>query len=390
MYFYPPEDAGAVEIAADNIRLFDLNNAKNITFKGIKFENVRRSAVKMTGCENVTFENCGFKNTLMHGIYMTDCRNCTVTDCDFNHIGATGVILHGGDSETLEPGNNIVYNSYFDDFGYKQKSYSPAVHILGVGNIVKNCEMHNAPHNAIYFKGNDHKILNNEIYNVVKETLDSGAIYTGQNYAYCGNEIAYNYIHDVKSSIEGESGFKAVGVYLDDFMSGVNVHHNLFSNVHCAFLLGGGSLNKVTDNIIVNSTNGIRADSRGVGWARAAAMHRKLIDIVPIMDNPAYDKYEHLKELPDLFDSQKAAYPYYNEIRDNLLYDNTNPLDISEYYGPKYYCRTENNILADNGDSRVIFSDAENGDYTLKSESAILDELPGLAEINCLNTGMKD
>lgn len=391
LYYYPPYSTKniSLEIAVDDIDLLDLESAKNIQFKGIEFCNVRRSAVKMTGCENITFTDCKVKNTMMNGICMKDCKNCTVTGSEFTHIGATGVILDGGDSETLEPGNNVVDGCSFCDFGYKQRTYCPGVRLWGVGNTVKNSEIHNSPHVAVYFKGNDHKILNNEIYNVVKETLDSGAIYTGQNYVYCGTEIAYNYIHDVKSSIEGgrESGFKAVGVYLDDFMSGVNIHHNLFSNVHCAVLLGGGSLNKVTDNIIVNSTDGISADSRGIGWARAGAMHRKLIDIVPIMDNPAYDKYEHLKELPDLFDSQKAAYPYYNEIRDNLLYDNTDPLNISEYYGPKYYCRTENNILADSGDLRVEFADVENGNYTIKKDSEILKELPELAKINIDDIG---
>ncbi len=50
---------------------------------------------------------------------------------------------------------------------------------------------------AIGWSGNENIIEFNEIYNVVLETNDAGAIYSGRDPSMQGNVIRYNYFHDI-------------------------------------------------------------------------------------------------------------------------------------------------------------------------------------------------
>ena len=54
--------------------------------------------------------------------------------------------------------------------------YSQGVSIQGVGNRAAHNLIHNAPHNAIIFGGNDHVIEFNEIHDVVLESDDQGGV----------------------------------------------------------------------------------------------------------------------------------------------------------------------------------------------------------------------
>jgi hypothetical protein len=65
------------------------------------------------------------------------------------HLGSGGMVLSGGKRKTLEPGNNIVKNCEIFKYNRRNKTYCAGIKIYGVGNKVRHCYIHDAPHQAI-------------------------------------------------------------------------------------------------------------------------------------------------------------------------------------------------------------------------------------------------
>src|SRR6266851_8607022 len=139
------------------------------------------------------------------------------------------------------------------------KCYVPAVLLDGVGLRASHNLIHDHPHCAILFGGNDHLIEFNEIHHIALETGDVGAIYTGRDYTFRGNRIRHNYIHHT-----GGVGMGSMGVYMDDCVSGTEVFGNVFFKVHWAMFIGGGRDHRVENNLFVDCDPAVRADGRGL------------------------------------------------------------------------------------------------------------------------------
>ena len=120
---------------------------------------------------------------------------------------------------------------------------------MGVVWVAHNL-IHDAPHIAVIFGGNNHIIEYNEIYNVCYESNDAGAIYAGRDWTMRGTVIRYNYMHH----ISGFKGKGCVGVYLDDMYCGTKIYGNLFYRVTRAAFIGGGRDNIVENNLFVECT----------------------------------------------------------------------------------------------------------------------------------------
>jgi len=116
-------------------------------------------------------------------------KNHGLIACNIYNCGAGGVSLGGGDRKTLTPAGNFVENCHIHHTNRLEKTYRPCVDISGVGNRVSNCLMHDATHSAIIFYGNDHIMEYNRIYDVILESDDGGAFYTGRDPSSYGNVI---------------------------------------------------------------------------------------------------------------------------------------------------------------------------------------------------------
>jgi hypothetical protein len=129
----------------------------------------------------------------------------------------------------------------------------------GVGLRASHNLIHDHPHCAILYTGNDHLIEFNDIHHIALETGDVGAIYTGRDYSFRGNRIRHNYIHET-----GGIGMGSMGVYMDDCVSGTEVFGNVFHKVHWAMFIGGGRDHRVENNLFVDCDPAVRADGRGL------------------------------------------------------------------------------------------------------------------------------
>lgn len=261
LYFWPPSpiESGEVLLSVLDQPLIRSTDASFITVSGLSLEATRGSAVEITGGQGDRVERCLLRNVGDLGVSINGGTHHHVVGCDIFDTGDGGVSLSGGDRQTLRPSGHVVDNCHFQRQGRWSKCYVPAVLMNGVGHRVSHNLIHDHPHCAILFTGNDHLIEYNEIHHIALETGDVGAIYTGRDYSFRGNRIRHNYIHET-----GGVGMGSMGVYMDDCVSGTEVYGNVFYKVHWAMFIGGGRDHRVENNLFVDCDPAVRADARGL------------------------------------------------------------------------------------------------------------------------------
>jgi len=264
--FWPPDKAQQPSDRAPETLLsllaeplLKLTDVSHVTFRGLILEATRSSAVQIRGGTSNLIAGCLIRNIGDYGVTVEGGTGHGVLSCDMFDTGDGGVSLDGGDRQTLRPGGHYVENCHFARQGRWSKCYVPAVLIGGVGQRASHNLIHDHPHCAILFNGNDHLIEFNEIHHIALETGDVGAIYTGRDYTYRGNRIRYNFIHHT-----GGVGMGSMGVYMDDCVSGTEIFGNVFYQVQRAAFLGGGRDHQVLNNLFVECNHAIELDGRGL------------------------------------------------------------------------------------------------------------------------------
>ena len=239
--------------------LLELTGVSNVTFRGLALEATRSNAVEIHGGASNRIAGCLIRNVGNSGVVVEGGVGHAVVGCDILDTGDGGVLLTSGERKTLTPGGHVVENCHFQRQGRWSKCYVPAVALSGVGLRASHNLIHDHPHSAILFWGNDHVMEFNEIHHIALETGDVGAIYTGRDYTFRGNKIRHNFIHHT-----GGVGMGSMGVYMDDCVSGTEVFGNVFLKVHWAMFIGGGRDHRVENNLFVDCDPAIRADGRGL------------------------------------------------------------------------------------------------------------------------------
>ena len=196
LYFWPP-DAPPSQSGAEPETVLSLlaepflklSGSSFLTFRGFTFEATRASAVEIQGGISNRLIDCHLRNLGNAGVIVSGGTGHGVLRCDLFDTGDGGVTLSGGDRQTLTPGGHYVENSHFQRQGRWSKCYVPAIQMDGVGQRASHNLIHDHPHAAILFNGNDHLIEFNDIHHIALESGDVGAIYTGRDYTYRGNRI---------------------------------------------------------------------------------------------------------------------------------------------------------------------------------------------------------
>lgn len=379
LYLCPPEnftENSVIDLSLTTGNVLCAQDADYLTFDGFTVKGTRGDAVSLTGDHN-TLKNCLIKNVAGNAVLVTGAEN-TVTDNEIARTGRGGVILDGGDRDTLTPGNNRAVNNLVHDWSEIYETYQPAFTLNGVGNRCDHNEMYNSTHEAITWTGNNHLIEYNLIHDVCLLTDDGGAIYAGRRWDWYGTAIRNNLIYNL-----GSGEHMPVGIYLDDALSGIEVSGNVLINVPGIGLqLGGGRDLDVHDNVVVNSSRSMTYDQRAIdgvfgGWFNHAA--------------PEGDMWTHLQESPWQSEVWRSAYPAMTRF--SCDFDNTddpgfvaNPAcstvthnlfvnrsgkigEISD--AAAQYSTVENNAVMKIGKLDRLFVDPANGDYTLRDDAPL-------------------
>ena len=363
-----------------NKNFFELDKAKNVKFIGIKFNGTCQSAIRATNCDTIVIDDCEFTGIGDSAVHIEKCFRSGVQNSYFHDLGSRGVYLvNNGDRVTLTSGECFVTNCHIETFSQYLRTYSPAVHVnYDVGTVVSYNEIHDAPHFAIRYEGNDIIIEYNDFYDVCQDTADTGAVYTGRRWDTRGNEIRYNYFHDM-TEVQTNTGMEKMGVYLDDMSSSTNVHGNVFFNIDSVALIGGGRYNQFNNNIMVNCKKPLVFDERGLTWQYTQGWLDpsndnslyKLLEKLPYKEGIWNEKYPELAGILE----DDPLYPKHNVLKNNILYQ-TPEFNLAS--SVQEYSTIENNIEIS---KTFEFVDYRNKDFTLKDNSEVFTKLPEFENI---------
>ena len=196
LYFWPPapvtEGRTVVSVLDHALVAKDVSHW---TIRKVTFEASRNTAVRISGGTHNRVAACVIRNVGGAAIEINDSPDSCVYGCDMYQIGKGGISLSGGNRTTLVSANLVAENNHIHHYSRWGRVYNAAIALQGVGNRAAHNLIHDAPHLAIAFGGNDHVIEYNEIYNVCAESNDAGAMYAGRDWTMRGHVIRYNYLH---------------------------------------------------------------------------------------------------------------------------------------------------------------------------------------------------
>ena len=400
LYFYPPDENADSQIMLSTSKkniISITEKASNITIDGLTLQGTRSSAVTVEG-ENCKIINCTVKNAAECGIKVSG-KNNLVENCEVAFIGKDAVVLSGGSKEGFVYGNNTVTNNSLHDFGEIQKTYIAGVNLNGIGNNVSHNEIYNAPHMAIHYMGNENVMEYNYIHDVVLQSSDAGAIYTGYSYSTYGNIVRYNCITNI-----GSGDFTPNGIYFDDNSSGQTAYGNILVNIPgYAILVGGGRDNTIENNLVINSSKMIDYDDRAYdgyhndGWYAKNCKSPdgrswQLVKSAKEFNTSIGNKYEGIDRMHQDYsrvdDEGFAVNPSGSSLKNNIIISKKNKVgDIAKTV--KKYSVVENNQTFTLTGAKSSFEDYENGDYRIKKDSKISKKCPGFKEIPIDKIGRK-
>jgi len=382
LYFLPPGNlaAGETYVSTLNGDLLQLDDAGHVSFEGVRLEFSRDNLVTIAGGDHNVLVDCVLLGAGTDAAVISG-ADSGLEGCEIAWPGRGGVTLAGGDRHTLTPSGNRIQDCDIHHFSRFDYTYTPAVRLDGCGHVVVHNAIHDAPHSAIMYGGNEHRIEYNEIYNVCRFAGDAGAVYTGRDWASQGTVLRHNFIHHVTSGFGGD----VHGIYLDDCDSGETVFGNVLYRVGgIALENGGGRDNFFENNIVAWAGRGHNADRRGTAWINdtpGSGMNMlEKIRQFNYQSPPWSTAYPRLAAIPNnyaLLDPYKN--PGGSTCSRNIFWQASPCLAENAYWGSEafhYYDAIEDNLV----DADPRFVDEASLDLNVRPDSPALS-IPGFQPI---------
>jgi hypothetical protein len=377
LYCWPPvpiEDAKYILTRTAHI-LFGFKDVSHVVLRGFVVDGGRApEVVRVQGGESVHIDGCTFKNLAGKAVTVTGGRKHTVANCHIFNTGSGGLHLEGGERKTLTPADHLAENNHIHTYARIQKSYSDAITLKGVGNVARHNRIHDAEHCAMSWKGNDHVIEYNEIFNVVRTGTDMGALYTGRDVTCLGIVIRYNYFHHIGNN---NSRYGSQAIFLDDSTQGHHIYGNVFfkAGSNAAVKYNGGVRNIMENNIIIGQPPGAALVIQKSHYPAGIRSNKTHMDLLNSID-PTSDPW-------------RTRWPWLTTVTEDKVPTSsnmtTNNLIISTSLGAGG-STAENNFVT-NGDPGFVNMKSE--DFTLKDDSIVFTKLPGFKPIPFGKMGLR-
>ena len=348
VYLYPKEDISDKEITLSlaSAPIITFDGASDIEFFGFTVVGTRGDGIGGT-VKRAVLDSVSVKHVAGHGLNIIGNDN-TVKNCDISNTGRGGIYVFGGERETLTHGNNVVFNNYIHDFSKLYKTYQSGIQLDGCGNTAKNNEICNTPHQALYYRGNEHLIEYNYIHDCTYGSSDAGAIYAGRDWAAHGTVVRYNLIENI-----GGNGYFPDGIYWDDGLSGQTAYGNVLVGVEKFSLqLGGGHENSFCYNLIINSGKAaLKFDDR----YREAYFRKTGFTSVIEHSGASRTHWVMVEKMPFRSPLWSKKYPILARLKTD---PDTDPNDPDYGINPSYCKVKYNAVVAPRGDLYRVFDGA--------------------------------
>jgi len=273
LYYWPlpGEDIHTSEIIAPSIeQIVEIRRASYITFRNLSFsyadwqlseedcgtdESVY--AMKFFLADHCTVEDCVIKH--VGGAYAIGClwvpnNNISIIGNEIYDVGGGGITLCAEETESCIVSDNIIH-----DIGKVDKDMA-GVYLWATDSTVSHNQVYNGPSAGIVCLAQNYqdrllwkenKIEFNEIYNVMQELNDGGAIYVIGHQP--GTSIQNNKIHDIVTTNMHHTKKYLHGIYLDDGAKEFIVRNNIVYRADNGLLVHNAPNNVITNNIFVDA-----------------------------------------------------------------------------------------------------------------------------------------
>ncbi|MBW8014706.1 MAG: hypothetical protein FVQ82_00840 [Planctomycetes bacterium] len=267
LYLYPPSDFGksTIEIGMLSRPMIVMDRVSHVRIEGLEFDLARYNAIEAKNCSNFSMVGCTVSRMAGNGIMIHGGRKNQIIGCNIHTIGRRATEVIGGDRRTLTPGSHLVENCRIHNFGRIDRTYTPAIHLAGVGHRVAHNLMYDGPSSAMRIEGNDILIEYNEVHSMVQESDDQGAFELYRNPTYRGVVFRHNYLHHIGKTGTETSVHGQAAIRFDDAISGMQVYGNIFyrcgKGKFGAIQMNGGRDNLIDNNVFIECKLGISG-----GW----------------------------------------------------------------------------------------------------------------------------
>ncbi len=289
LYYYPKYDlTNPVYIASNTNAIITVDGVSSLRFEGIDLFCGTKKGIEIKNSSDIVIYDAVISGFGDYGIYADKTTNLLIASSSVSDLKSGGILVRNADTNATDEAvpdaqlnlvnsENVIRNTKVFDYDKLYRSAAAGMEIGGIGVTVQNCEIHTSPINGINYTGNDHIIENNKLYNLCLDVWDAGAIYSTRSWINRGTVIRNNYIYqpiddvnftNITAPYWYNSGTDNHAIYVDDLLSGITVENNIVYNLSRGILVGGGSDNTVTDNVVINSRRGIQYDNQGAGGWR--------------------------------------------------------------------------------------------------------------------------
>lgn len=303
LYWWPDGklDNAMISLADFDGPIVRMNQATGVMLRGLVLKGALGNGIEITDGEACVVSGCVLSCLGKNGIVIKGGKKHRVESCDLHTLGHGGILLGGGDRATLTPCGHVADNNHIHHYALAKKIWSPAIGVgaydagYACGCVVTHNLIHDSPHAAVLYGGNDHRFEFNEVHDFLVESDDLGGFYTNNGWCSYGNVLRYNFIHHTSH---------ALGFYLDDADSGDMLEGNLMYRMGTGAAVGGGHDNILRHNVAIECPGGFGIDSRGFSrkYDQDSGMLRDYQKLNPV--NPPWST--RFPTLPKLLENHPA------------------------------------------------------------------------------------
>ena len=250
LYWWPDAklDNATISLADFDGPIVRMNQATGVTLRGLVLKGALGNGIEITDGEACVVAGCELSCLGKNGIVIKGGKSHRVESCDLHTLGHGGILLGGGDRATLTPCGHVADNNHIHHYALAKKIWSPGLGVgandagYACGCVVTHNLIHDSPHAAVLYGGNDHRFEFNEVHDFLVESDDLGGFYTNNGWCSYGNVLRYNFIHHTSH---------ALGIYLDDADSGDTLEGNIMYRMGTGAAVGGGHDNFLRQNVAI-------------------------------------------------------------------------------------------------------------------------------------------
>lgn len=383
LFWWPPDDGKAshrVQLVDMDGPVFRLKGASRVTLQGLIIEGTLGNAVEITDGEDCSVVGCEIRCIGKNGVVIRGGKAHRVQSCDLHTLGHGGILMGGGVRESLTPCGHVADNNHIHHYALAKKIWSPGIACgandagYACGCFVSHNLIHDSPHAAITYGGNDHRVELNEIHDFLTESDDLGGLYSNNGWCSYGNVVRHNFVHHTGH---------ALGIYLDDGDSGDVLEGNVMVRMGTGAAIGGGHDNILRNNLAIDCPGGFGIDARGVGrkYDQDSGMLRDYQKLNPV--NPPWST--RFPSLPALLENNPGL-PVGCVLERNVVTGSDKEAELRgrpEHF--KVVTLKDNTVLTAED---MGFADMVKMDFRMSPDAAVFKKVPGFKAIPFKKIGL--